>query len=104
MGEINICNSAGRDAVVTAQSIHSALKVRWVDARGRQAGNVRVLKSPAARDIDALVKQCGGVGKVAGALVDGDPEIDAELTGRLLRDTSRVYIDRDGEIVHKVQQ
>jgi hypothetical protein len=41
--------------------------------------------------------------KVSGALVEGDPEIDLEHVGRFLRETSRVYVDANGQIVHKVQ-
>ena len=103
MGEIKICNSAGRDAVVTTESVYSPLKVRWVDEQGRQASNVRVLKGPIDRDVAALQEQFGDLSKVAQALIDDDPEIDTESTGRILRETSRVYVDEKQEIVHKVQ-
>lgn len=103
MGQINIANSAGRDAVVTTESVRSARRVRWVDDRGRQASNARIVKAAIDRDIAALNKQCGGLSEVATALVDGDPEIDMETTGRFLSNTSRVYIDRNREIVHKVE-
>jgi hypothetical protein len=43
------------------------------------------------------------LGEVGTSLIEGDPEIDLETTGRFLRDTSRVYVDVDGEIVHKVR-
>jgi len=103
VGEIKICNSAGRDAVVTTESVYSPLKVRWVDEQGRQASNVRVLKGPIDRDVAALQEQFGDLSKVAQALIDDDPEIDTESTGRILRETSRVYVDEKQEIVHKVQ-
>ena len=104
MGEINICNSAGRDAVVTTSSVGSPLKVRWVDDQGRQAASARVLKAPIDRDVDVIAADVGGdISQVAQALIDGDPEIDLENTGRFLRNTSRVYVDTDREIVHKVK-
>ena len=103
MPEINICNSAGRDAVVATQSVRSALKVRWVDEQGRQAANTRVLKSSVDLDVEALKQRHGDLAKLAAALVDGDPEIDTESTGRFLRETSRVYINVDRQIVHKVK-
>lgn len=103
MGEINICNSAGRDALVTTESVRSPLSVRWVDEQGRQASSVRVLKSPVERDIDALKSELGELDVVAEALLASDPEIDLENTGRFLQDTSRVYIDQQRQIVHKVQ-
>lgn len=103
MSEINICNSAGRDAVVVSQSVRSAQDVRWVDERGRQASAVRVLKSTIERDAAALARKFGAMSNVSPALVEGDPEIDLEQVGRFLRDTSRVYVDPNGQIVHKVQ-
>jgi hypothetical protein len=41
--------------------------------------------------------------RVSSALIEDDPEIDLEHVGRFLRDTSRVYVDASGEIVHRVQ-
>ena len=103
MGQINIANSAGRDAVVTTESVRSPQKVRWVDGKGRQARNARVIKAGINRDLVALSAQHGSLAEVAQALVEGDPEIDMENTGRFLTNTSRVYIDSKGQIVHKVE-
>lgn len=104
MPEINISNSAGRDAVVTMESVNQPLKVRWLDGKGRQAAGIRVLKSTVDLDIDALIESVGGLENVAAALIDGDPEIDIETVGCFLRNTSRVFIDPDRKIVHKIQQ
>ncbi len=103
MGEINLSNSAGRDAAVVTESVRSVLNVRWVDEQGRQATAVRVLKSTIDRDAPALAARLGDMSKVSGALVEGDPEIDLENVGRFLRETSRVYVDPQGQIVHKVR-
>jgi hypothetical protein len=103
VGAINISNSAGRDAVVTTESVRSPLKVRWVDDKGRQASSTRIVKATVERDIEALKQQHGALSDVAKSLVDGDPEIDLETTGRFLSETSRVYIDQNREIVHKVE-
>lgn len=35
-------------------------------------------------------------------MLAGDPEVDLENAGRKLKDTSRVYVNPDGQIVHKV--
>ncbi len=104
MPEINICNSAGRDAVVNMENVATPQKVRWLDEKGRQASSVRVLKSAMNRDIEAIVSQVGGLENVADALIAGDPETDVETVGTFLRVTSRVYIDQNRSIVHKVQQ
>lgn len=103
MGAINIANSAGRDAMVRTESVRSPLKVRWVDKQGRQASNARLVKAPIDRSIEALREKHGELSDVATALMESDPEIDLETTGRLLRETSRVYVNRNREIVHKVE-
>src|SRR5206468_582729 len=41
---------------------------------------------------------------VADALVAGDPEIDLESVGSFLRETSRVYVNSDRQIVYGVTQ
>ena len=102
MPEINITDSAGRDALVAVRSVSSTRKVRWVDVQGRQAATARLLKGPITHDIEALKARHGDLGQVAQALIQADPEIDLENTGRFLKDTSRVYVDVDRNIVHKV--
>jgi hypothetical protein len=104
MGTINIANSKGRDAVVGAQSVIKPMKVRWVDEQGRQAQSARVLKSDLSHDLSALEAAAGARDKIAQALIAGDPEIDAEMFGSIMKETSRVYVDPDGQVVHRVQQ
>lgn len=105
MAEINLSNSAGRDAVVNMQSVVSRKVVRWVGDDGRQASNVRLIKSTIDCDIDALSEQADGdLEKVSDLLLNGDPEIDMEIVGGFLRDTSRVYLKPDRSIVHKILQ
>jgi hypothetical protein len=103
MGEINICNAAGRDAVVNTESVRTIRKVRWLDRQGRQVSTARILKAPIDRDLDALREQLGGLAKVGQALIDGDVEVDVERVGSFLRDTSRVYVDEHRQTVHKVR-
>lgn len=104
MGSINIANSKGRDAVVGSNAVQKPIKVRWLDEQGRQAQNARVLRSDVAHDLGALESKAGGRDKIAQELVAGDPEVDTEMFGSILRETSRVFVDPDGKIVHRVKQ
>lgn len=104
MPEISLSNSKGRDAQVMAESVRMPLRVRWLDAEGRQAASVRLMKGTLDRDYDSLRKKLGDPEKIAQALIEGDPEIDIETVGSLLRDTSRVYVNSDQQIVHAVTQ
>jgi hypothetical protein len=103
VAEINLTNLAGRDAVVTMDSVVPTRTIRWVDNRQRQASSIRFIKSTASHDIGALVEQAGDISTVSSLLIDGDPEIDFENTGRLLRETSRIYVDKHHGIVRNVR-
>ena len=104
MPEINISNSSERDAVVSMESVAVPLRVRWVDVQSRQASNVRILKSTLGHDTDALTKQFGDLDAVSKGIIEGDPEINFEMTGIKMQGTSRVYVDKDQQLVHRVQQ
>ena len=103
MGEINLSNSAGRDAIVSTESVSLSKQTRWLDRQSRQASSARVIKSTVEHDIDALLEQHDGLDSLAEALVLGDPEIDLENTGRFLSETSRVYVDKKRAIVRNVR-
>lgn len=104
MSEFNLANTKGRDAVVQAQSVRRAVRVRWLDAEMRQCQSVRALRSTLAHDIGALQPEGGDWEELARRLIEGDPEVDPESFGKFLRDTSRVFVNPEGRIVHRVRQ
>ncbi len=104
MPEISLSNSHGRDASVMAESVRIPVRIRWIDADNRQASSARILKGTIDRGYEALLAKAGAPDKVADALIAGDPEVDIESAGGFLRDTSRVYVNRDRQIVYGVTQ
>lgn len=104
MGEINLSNSGGRDAVVATASVTAIKQVRWLDDQGRQAASSRIVKSTLTHSLEAILdqNQCD-IEAVSQLLIDGDPEIDLQNTGRVLRETSRVYVDKHRGIVRNVK-
>jgi hypothetical protein len=102
MNTINIANSAARDAVVSLESVRIPAKIRWVDERSRPAAAVRVLKEPLHVSFEALSKTFGEPEPVGQAIREGDPEIDFGLVGMCLADTSRVYVDSESKVTHRV--
>lgn len=104
MGAFHFANAKGRDAVVDARSVRRSLRVRWLARDGRAALPARLLRSTLANDTAALVRAAGSLEGVADALVQGDPDIDIEKFGRLLRDTTRVHLTPDGKVAHHVTQ
>ncbi len=119
MGEINLANSSGRDAAVATASVSGQRQVRWLDERGRQASSRRIIKSTLPHSLEAILEQQrasqqandqaeeaqdeGDLEAVAQLLIDGDPEIDLEQTGRFLRESNRVYVDKHRGIVRNVK-
>ncbi len=102
MPEINLCNAAGRDAVVNMENVNEPLQVRWIDPEGRQARNIRFLKSTLDQDIDSLKKVADASETSVGQmLIAGDPDVDLESVGSLMFNTSRVYVNPDNQILHR---
>lgn len=103
MGQINLSNSAGRDAQVATQHITSPFRVRWVDEDGRPASVRRIVRGTLAHGYDTLLKKFGDEESLAEALKSGDPEVDIETFGSFLSGGSRVYINEEDQIVHSVE-
>ena len=104
MPEINLSNSAKRDAVVGLESIAIPVRVRWIDGKGRSVKSVRLMKSTSEFQIDQLTESVGGIENVSQALIDGDPEVDMEMAGSFVSGTSRVYVDQEGQVAHRVEE
>ncbi len=105
MPDINISNPAGRDAVVNMENVTVPLQVRWIDSEGRQARNIRFLKSTLNQDLDALREISDEPDKDVGNLIiHGDPDVDMETVGSFLNTTSRVYVNPKNEILHRAIQ
>ena len=104
MPQIAITNSKGRDAAIAAESVRHTMRVRWVDAEDRQAASAKILKGTIERDFESMQIKFGDPEAVAQAMIHNDPEIDLESVGRFLRDTSRVYVNSDKQIVYGVTQ
>jgi hypothetical protein len=104
MGEINLSNSSGRDAIVATNSLSALKQIRWLDDQGRQAFSSRIVKSTLDHSLEAILEnhQCE-LEAVSQLLIDGDPEIDLQNTGKLLHETSRVFVDKHRGIVRNVR-
>jgi hypothetical protein len=98
MPELTIFNAAGRDAQVYAESVRIPVRIRRLDAEGRQCASARILKGTLDRCHTALAEKYGD--HLGAELIASDPEIDVETVGGFLRDTSRVYVDSTRHVVH----
>lgn len=103
MPEINLSNEAGRDAVVNMENVTVPLQVRWIDPEGRQARNVRFLKSTIDHDIESLRAVAKDADREVGELlINQDVDVDLERVGSLMFNTSRAYVNEKNTILHRV--
>ncbi|MEZ6141315.1 MAG: hypothetical protein R3B84_12160 [Zavarzinella sp.] len=105
MPVISISNSKNRDSQVKAESVRTSMRVRWIDESNRQAGTARIMKGTLDKSFELLLAAAdNNTEQLAQNLINEDPELNVELYGSFLRDTSRVYVNSDQEIVHSVTQ
>jgi hypothetical protein len=104
VAEINLSDNRGRDAVVNAESVTVRHDYRWIDDEGLQVETRKILRSVVGYDIDSLTRRYGDLESVGEALISDDPEVDPELFGRFLTETSRAFLNEEGEIVHHLSR
>ena len=90
---IHISDDRRRDAQVAfdAQPVASAL--RRVLPSGEEPVGVRLVKATAA--MNRRLAEYGDLQELAREIEEGDPDVAMEVTGRKLRRTRRMFVDRD---------
>ena len=104
MRYINLSNNKNRDAKVVFKSLSSPAAVYMVAKSGDIVKNRRLLKGTSKNSVSALLKRYGDTNQVAQAIIEDDPEVDLDLTGKTLNISDRVYIDPDEKVVYKVRK
>jgi hypothetical protein len=103
MRSLNLANSKKRDAEVGLQPAGVRPRVQYLLADGTEKKNVRLLKNSIELSEDELVEKYKGDWEALGkAIIDGDPEIDMESTGRVVKSTRKLYLDNDNNVVYHV--
>ncbi len=104
MRSINLSDHQRRDALVGLERAPvEAEAPSFQDASGNQAQAVRYVKSTATTGYERIVAEAGGPEHVAEALIREDPEIDFEITGRIVRNTRRIFLKSGGDIAYQVR-
>ncbi|MDR1962096.1 MAG: hypothetical protein LBQ16_07430, partial [Gracilibacteraceae bacterium] len=88
MRAINIANEKKRDAEVGFETAPKQPAVEMVLPDGQKTTSVKILRSTAS--LSKLTETYGGLTELGQALIDGDPEIDMEQVGRILRRTHKL--------------
>ncbi|MBM4038167.1 MAG: hypothetical protein FJ290_06590 [Planctomycetes bacterium] len=97
---IRIRDSRGRDARVRMEPAHRRGRPKLQTLDGRAVEAARFIKSPLARTYAALRSRCPDDAELAELLIEEDPEIDLEATGRRTGPTDRVLLDPDGNVLY----
>lgn len=97
---IHLSNDRKRDAQVAFDARPAGSTLRRVLPSGEEPAGVRLVKFTA--EIDSRLHRDYDPQAFARALVEGDPDVDMEVTGRKLRRTRRIFVDEAGEIAYHV--
>jgi hypothetical protein len=93
---INLSDSRGRDSQVLMESCNLRSNLQRVDARKQAVERFRGFKGSLGTDYATLTKDCEAA-ELPQQFIDGDPEIDFELFGKQIRETSRIYLKENSE-------
>jgi hypothetical protein len=97
MRRIWLPDHRGRNAVVLLVPRQHAAEAVPLDPSGRPVRFTRRIKATEASASQALRRRLPDLEALARALVQGDPEVDAENAGREVGPCDRVYIDSRGK-------
>jgi hypothetical protein len=101
---IHIADAKNRDAEVLFTSKTKKPLVHAVTAGGSEVQTLRVLKGTAKNSYEGMLKQFGEAEAIAQAMLQGDPEIDLQLTGRFIQGSTKVYVDSDLKPVARIHR
>lgn len=97
MRKIHLMNEGARDATVAIESVRERVGAA-LGLPGKKLQFRRYVASAESGLHDKLAATLGD--KLGQALLDGDPEIDREVVGRVAGDTQTVFLSGSGEVLH----
>ncbi|MHB9038958.1 MAG: hypothetical protein ACYC64_20150 [Armatimonadota bacterium] len=97
---IRLADHRGRDATVLLAPVGENVKRRYQDTDGRAVRSVRRVRATGNSAADRLLEQYSDPDELAKLLIDSDPELDLEITGRATGPCDGVHIDGDGQVLY----
>lgn len=98
---LSITDEKKRDAQIELRTAAKSERLRWIDRQGGSPLKLeRLVKTTEKTSFDALSRTFATPEALSKALVEGDPEIDAEQVGRRLGQASRVWVGATGQILY----
>lgn len=99
---LHLSDSNNRDAEIIFKSKSKVSRLKLVTSDGLEVKTLRVLKSAAHNTYQGLLNDYIEPENIAKALIKGDPEIDLKITGRFIKNTTRVYINNELKPVNRI--
>jgi hypothetical protein len=89
---LRLADHRGREALVALLPVHATTRIHYQGPEGQPVLHRRRIKLPTER----IYPPGADPDDVSRALIDGDPDIDLELTGRTTGPCERRWLDQDG--------
>ena len=102
--KIHIANSKARNTLINFKGFPPLSKTTKVDEKGKPVFNKKIIKGVSETSFEQLVQKYDDLEQMAEALIQGDPEINYEVTGRFLGQSPKVYINEDMKVVYRVNK
>jgi hypothetical protein len=101
---INLGDTKGRNAEILFTNFKKKSGVKKQTLDGKAVSSQKVLKYTSKNSYSALLNQFGEAAKVANELINGNPEIDLIMTGRMIQGSSRLIVDKNLKPVSKINK
>lgn len=102
MKVINIADERQRNARVSMEHKRAPQRHHYVDRKNTDVYSIRIVKNTIQTDLKALTQTCSRE-ELSQQLIDGDPELDLELFGKRVHETSRIYLNENNQPASAVQ-
>ena len=100
MRGINIANEKKRDSLVGFETFNKKPFIKTVLSDGSEKTSVKFLKTTSGAA--GLVKKYGDLEAAGKGLLANDDETDIENVGRILSKTRKLYVNKDNDIVYRL--
>ena len=102
--QINIADNKGRNAEVIFKGHTKIPLIKFVTTSGDDVQSLRVLKSTAENSYEQLLIKKGGAEAVVKELIKSDPEFDTMMTGKFIKEVTKVFIGSNLKPVFRIKK
>jgi hypothetical protein len=101
---IRLSDSRGRDARVRMEANKNSPALRFQTEDGKTVASTRIIKSHLTKSYSHLLSRCNHERELAHYLMDSNPEIDLEVSGRMSGATNRVLLNSNEKVLYTASE